>query len=117
MLQDPEKREIYDQYGEDALKEGMGSGGGGVNPFDIFESFFGGGGGMGASPSRCWLRNLPTHEETSKFEKSLSWFCLANHNNPRTPKPFNLAFRKLSRARVTTVRYLFEPLLIAVTLR
>eukprot|EP00959_Pyramimonas_sp_CCMP1952_P037626 788007-Pyramimonas_sp.AAC.2 len=48
VLQDPEKREIYDQYGEDALKEGMGGGGGGVNPFDIFESFFGGG-GMGAS--------------------------------------------------------------------
>ncbi|WOK99490.1 DnaJ protein [Canna indica] len=43
VLSDPEKREIYDQYGEDALKEGMG-GGGGHNPFDIFESFFGGGG-------------------------------------------------------------------------
>ncbi|KAF6149881.1 hypothetical protein GIB67_008602 [Kingdonia uniflora] len=45
VLNDPEKREIYDQYGEDALKEGMGGGGGGHNPFDIFESFFGGGGG------------------------------------------------------------------------
>ncbi|CAN0863256.1 DnaJ protein homolog [Linum grandiflorum] len=45
VLSDPEKREIYDQYGEDALKEGMGGGGGGHNPFDIFESFFGGGGG------------------------------------------------------------------------
>ncbi|CAI0447542.1 unnamed protein product [Linum tenue] len=45
VLSDPEKREIYDQYGEDALKEGMGGGGGGGhNPFDIFESFFGGGG-------------------------------------------------------------------------
>ncbi|XP_009596179.1 dnaJ protein homolog [Nicotiana tomentosiformis] len=43
VLSDPEKREIYDQYGEDALKEGMGGGGGGHNPFDIFESFFGGG--------------------------------------------------------------------------
>lgn len=43
VLNDPEKREIYDQYGEDALKEGMGGGGGGGhNPFDIFESFFGG---------------------------------------------------------------------------
>ena len=41
MLSDPEKREIYDQYGEDALKEGMG-GGGGHDPFDIFQSFFGG---------------------------------------------------------------------------
>jgi DnaJ family protein A protein 2 len=43
-LSDPEKREIYDQYGEDALKEGMGGGGGGHDPFDIFSSFFGGGG-------------------------------------------------------------------------
>ncbi|CAN8252532.1 unnamed protein product [Cochlearia groenlandica] len=44
VLSDPEKREIYDQYGEDALKEGMGGGGGGQDPFDIFSSFFGGGG-------------------------------------------------------------------------
>lgn len=44
MLSDPEKRDLYDQYGEDALKEGMGGGGGSHNPFDIFESFFGGGG-------------------------------------------------------------------------
>lgn len=45
VLSDPEKREIYDEYGEDALKEGMGGGGGSAhNPFDIFESFFGGGG-------------------------------------------------------------------------
>jgi curved DNA-binding protein CbpA len=43
VLSDPEKREMYDQYGEDALKEGMGGGGPGHNPFDIFESFFGGG--------------------------------------------------------------------------
>lgn len=44
VLSDPEKREIYDQYGEDALKEGMGggAGGGGHDPFDIFQSFFGG---------------------------------------------------------------------------
>ena len=43
VLSDPEKRELYDQYGEDALKEGMGGGGSSFhNPFDIFESFFGG---------------------------------------------------------------------------
>jgi DnaJ homolog subfamily A member 2 len=42
-LSDPEKREIYDEYGEDALKEGMGGGGGvHADPFDIFSSFFGG---------------------------------------------------------------------------
>lgn len=43
VLSDPEKREIYDQYGEDALKEGMGGGSASHNPFDIFEQFFGGG--------------------------------------------------------------------------
>ncbi|KAI3984609.1 hypothetical protein MKX01_040486 [Papaver californicum] len=53
VLNDPERRDIYDQYGEDALKEGMGGGGGGGhNPFDIFESFFGGGGGFGGGSSR-----------------------------------------------------------------
>ncbi|KAJ6349865.1 hypothetical protein OIU78_006117 [Salix suchowensis] len=56
VLSDPEKREIYDQYGEDALKEGMGGGGSGAHdPFDIFQSFFGGGnpfGGGGSSRGR-----------------------------------------------------------------
>ncbi|KAK8968289.1 hypothetical protein KSP40_PGU016487 [Platanthera guangdongensis] len=42
VLSDAEKRDIYDQYGEDALKEGMGGGGAGHDPFDIFQSFFGG---------------------------------------------------------------------------
>ncbi|KAG7022172.1 DnaJ protein-like protein, partial [Cucurbita argyrosperma subsp. argyrosperma] len=53
VLSNPEKREIYDQYGEDALKEGMG-GGGGHDPFDIFQSFFGGSpfGGGGSSRGR-----------------------------------------------------------------
>lgn len=47
VLSDPEKREIYDQYGEDAIKEGMGGGDAGHDPFDIFETFFGGAfGGM-----------------------------------------------------------------------
>ncbi|XP_076890995.1 dnaJ protein homolog [Bidens hawaiensis] len=56
VLNDPEKREIYDQHGEDALNEGMGGGGGGHDPFDIFQSFFGGsspfGGGGGSSRGR-----------------------------------------------------------------
>ncbi|KAL9296930.1 hypothetical protein ACSQ67_022826 [Phaseolus vulgaris] len=50
VLSDPEKREVYDQYGEDALKEGMG-GGGGHDPFDIFSSFFGGGSPFGSGGS------------------------------------------------------------------
>ncbi|XP_031503330.1 dnaJ protein homolog isoform X2 [Nymphaea colorata] len=52
VLSDPEKRDIYDTYGEDALKEGMGGGGG--DPFDLFQSFFGGSpfGGMKGGSSR-----------------------------------------------------------------
>ncbi|XP_004510114.1 dnaJ protein homolog 2-like [Cicer arietinum] len=52
VLSDPEKKEMYDQYGEDALKEGMGGGSSFHNPFDIFESFFGGAGFGGGGPSR-----------------------------------------------------------------
>ncbi|KAL6981299.1 Chaperone protein dnaJ A6 [Sarracenia purpurea var. burkii] len=52
VLSDPEKREIYDQYGEDALKEGMGGGSASHNPFDIFEQFFGGGAFGGGNSSR-----------------------------------------------------------------
>ena len=47
VLSDPEKRELYDNYGEEGLKE-MGNGGGpggGADPFDVFSQFFGGGGG------------------------------------------------------------------------
>jgi len=42
-LSDTEKRRIYDQYGEEGLKQG-GGGGGGFDPFDIFSAFGGGGG-------------------------------------------------------------------------
>jgi len=45
ILSDEKKRQIYDQGGMDALKEG--GGGGGHNPMDIFDMFFGGGGGGG----------------------------------------------------------------------
>ncbi len=49
VLSDPEKRKIYDRYGEEGLKRRTGqSAGGGRSAEDIFESFsevFGGGGG------------------------------------------------------------------------
>jgi len=39
VLSDPNKKQIYDQYGEEALKEGMGDAGG--DPFDLFSQMFG----------------------------------------------------------------------------
>ena len=45
VLSDEKKRQIYDEGGEQALKEGGGGGHSGHNPFDIFDMFFGGGGG------------------------------------------------------------------------
>jgi len=55
VLADPEKRQIYDQGGEDAIKGGGGGGGGGFSsPMDIFDMFFGGGmfGGGGRREQR-----------------------------------------------------------------
>ncbi|XP_073066203.1 dnaJ protein ERDJ3B-like [Primulina eburnea] len=45
VLSDGEKRDIYDKYGEDGLKQHAAGGGrgGGMNIQDIFSSFFGGG--------------------------------------------------------------------------
>ncbi|KAF5455349.1 hypothetical protein F2P56_024938 [Juglans regia] len=47
VLSDNEKRNIYDKYGEEGLKQhaasGGGRGGGGMNIQDIFSQFFGGG--------------------------------------------------------------------------
>lgn len=41
VLSNPEKRELYDHGGEQAIKEG-GVGGGFSSPMDIFDMFFGG---------------------------------------------------------------------------
>ncbi|KAF2674175.1 hypothetical protein BT63DRAFT_365741 [Microthyrium microscopicum] len=45
ILSDPQKRQIYDQYGEEGLEQG--GGGGGMAAEDLFAQFFGGGGGGG----------------------------------------------------------------------
>ena len=43
-LSDKEKRRVYDQAGEEGLKQQQNQGGGGgQNPFDMFSSMFGGG--------------------------------------------------------------------------
>lgn len=71
VLSDPEKRELYDQYGEDALKEGIGGGGGGHNPFDIFEQFFGGGGGFGGGGSSRGRRQKQGEDVVHSLKVSL----------------------------------------------
>jgi len=52
VLSNEDKRRIYDQHGEQGIKEG-GGGGFSHNPMDIFDMFFGGGmGGMGGFGGR-----------------------------------------------------------------
>lgn len=56
VLSDPEKRQVYDQFGEEGLKKGAGGGDpfggaggmGGIDPREIFKKFFGEGMGGGA---------------------------------------------------------------------
>jgi DnaJ homolog subfamily A member 2 len=47
VLADPEKRKLYDQYGE----EGLEGSGGGASADDIFSAFFGGGFSRGGGRS------------------------------------------------------------------
>ena len=73
VLSDKEKRDIYDKYGEDGLKEGGGAGG---DPFDIFGQMFGGGGRGGQKqqgpkkgkpvmhPMKCTLEEIYSGKQT-----------------------------------------------------
>ncbi|KAG0302560.1 DnaJ- protein scj1 [Dissophora globulifera] len=54
VLSDKDKKNIYDRYGEEGLKQqqGQGHGGGFHDPFDIFAQFFGGGSRQHAEQER-----------------------------------------------------------------
>jgi len=53
VLSNPDKRRIYDQGGEQAIKEGGSGGGGGFHsPMDVFDMFFGGGDPFGRGRAR-----------------------------------------------------------------
>ena len=70
VLSNPEKRKIYDQGGEQAIKEGGSGGGGGGfhSPMDIFDMFFGGGDPFGRGGGR---RGGPRNIITT-------YFCMPN---------------------------------------
>ena len=69
---DPEKREVYDEFGEQGIKEGgRGGGGGFTSPMDMFNMFFGGGGGPGGGGSAGGkLKSKPiVHKLTVSLEE------------------------------------------------
>jgi len=83
VLSDEQKRQIYDRFGEAGLK-GAGAGGGAYgggdpfsNPFDIFESFFGGGmgGGMGGMGGMggAQMRNRPVRGDDERYDLKLNF--------------------------------------------
>lgn len=64
VLSDSTKRQIYDRHGEEGLKAHEGGQGHHANPFDMFQSFFGGG------HQSQQVRKGPT--SVSEFEVSLA---------------------------------------------
>jgi molecular chaperone DnaJ len=82
VLSDTQKKQIYDQYGEAGVKGGMGGMGGMggrggdpcSNPFDLFESFFGGGmGGMGQQQGGRAQRNRPTQGDDERYDLQIEF--------------------------------------------
>jgi molecular chaperone DnaJ len=78
VLSDDQKRAVYDRFGEAGLKGGMGGGGGASgmgdfsNPFDLFETFFGGGGGMGGGMGGR-MRNRPQQGDDERYDLEIDF--------------------------------------------
>ncbi|XP_024376714.1 chaperone protein dnaJ A7A, chloroplastic [Physcomitrium patens] len=71
VLSDDEKRSIYDRFGEAGLKGAGGAGGaaGFNNPFDLFETFFGGMGGRSSGQAR----NRPVQGDDERYDLLLDF--------------------------------------------
>ena len=67
VLSDPEKRKLYDEYGEDGLQGNFTS----QSPFDIFEQFFGTSGGMNFSRGGMPFSNFFTMDKMEKYNIKL----------------------------------------------
>ena len=61
VLSDPEKKQVYDQFGEEGLQGGGGGGPGGgmhVDPRELFKKMFGAMGGMGGGDGSTFSFNF-----------------------------------------------------------
>ena len=103
VLSDPQKKQIYDEGGEQAIKEGGGRGGGGgfSSPMDIFNMMFGGGmGGMGggrqSNKTKPMVHKLGvTLEELYNGKVRNKYYHLNNHPQNRTQLLSKCFSRKL----------------------
>merc|ERR1711963_372829 len=80
VLSDSKKREIYDEGGEQAIKEGGRGQGDFSSPMDIFNMFFGGGGFAGggggsrrANKSKPIVHKLGVSLDNFTMEKRGNW--------------------------------------------
>mmetsp|Transcript_8422 Transcript_8422/g.25297 ORF Transcript_8422/g.25297 Transcript_8422/m.25297 type:complete len:410 (+) Transcript_8422:93-1322(+) len=65
VLSDPQKREIYDQYGEEGLRDDMGPS---MDPHNIFDAFFGGGMFGGGTNRRPRAQKAPDVQHMLKVK-------------------------------------------------